>query len=424
MVYSKKHTTQLDENLKQNQSRNKILNGEKHVGKKRGVPRIKHLKKSTYYHKNSIYNDNVFKELEYFIALRAPNVFKSVKMLLMMKSKRKGKMKQQYYAETGVESSFVKYFSKIKKEVESELSKFVFSIPQKSLKSKIEYTVLSGGKRFRPFLVILSAKSVGGNPRTVMPLAIAFELMHTSTLIHDDIIDQDEMRRGQPSLYKKTSISEAILAGDALIALSVSLASSFGETILKDVAQSALDLCDGEHMDLVDSLKTTTEQVYFEKIRKKSASLCKSATYCGAIAGKGSLAEQLALASFGESLGIAYQLRDDMLDFSVNHDLNLKDLSNGRVTLPLIYCYEHSTPDERKKIEKLQALIGKDPSSASEKSSEIVQIAHNKGAFEYCEKKVDEYLTQAITSVSVLKDTRYKAYLMEIARTLRTWETA
>ena len=119
----------------------------------------------------------------------------------------------------------------------------------------------------------------------------------------------------------------------------------------------------------------------------------------------GSLAEQLALSRFGESLGIAYQLRDDMLDFTVNRDLNLKDISNGRVTLPLIYCYAHSTPDEKKEIEKLQTLIGKDPSSASEKANDIEQIVRRKGAFDYCERKVDEYLTQAVTSVSVLKDT-------------------
>ena len=332
-------------------------------------------------------------------------------------------MKQQYYAESDVENAFMEYFAKIKKQVESELSKFVSTMPQTDLRSKIEYAVLSEGKRFRPFLVILSAESVGENPSKVMPLALAFELMHTSTLVHDDIIDQDEMRRGQPSLYKKTSVSEAILVGDALIALSVSLASPFGETILKDVARSALELCDGEGMDLLDSLKTATEQAYFEKIRKKSASLCKSATYCGAIAGGGSIAEQLALSRFGESLGIAYQLRDDMLDFTVNPDLNLKDISNGRVTLPLIYCYAHSTPDEKKEIEKLQTLIRDDPSRASEKADNMEQIVRRTGAFDYCERKVDEYLTQAVTSVSVLKDTAYRAYLMEIARTLRRWET-
>ena len=125
--------------------------------------------------------------------------------------------------------------------------------------------------------------------------------MHTSTLVHDDIIDQDEMRRGQPSLYKKTSISEAILVGDALIALSVGLAAPFGETILKTVAQSALELCEGERMDLVDSLRTTTEEVYFEKIRGKSASLCRAATYCGAIAEGGSRVQQLALSDLGRA---------------------------------------------------------------------------------------------------------------------------
>lgn len=331
-------------------------------------------------------------------------------------------MTQHYYVERGVESAFIEYFSKIKIQIESELSKFLLTIPQKSLKSKIEYAALNGGKRFRPFLVILSAESVGKKSDKVMRLALAFELMHTSTLVHDDIIDRDEMRRGQPCLYKKTSISEAILAGDALIALSVSLASSFGETILKDVAQSALELCEGESMDLVNSLRTTTEQVYFEKIRKKSASLCKSAAYCGAIAGGGSPVEQMALSRFGESLGIAYQLRDDMLDFNSNKDLNLKDVSSGRVTLPLIYCYAQSTPDEKKEIEKLQTLMSKEPSSASEKANDLVQIVRQKGAFDYCERRIDEYLTQAITSLSVLKDTVYKAYLIEIARTLRIWE--
>jgi geranylgeranyl pyrophosphate synthase len=332
--------------------------------------------------------------------------------------------KQQYYAESGVESAFTEYFSKTKKQIESELSKFISSLPQVDLRSKIEYAVLSDGKRFRPFLVILAAECVGGKGSKVMPLALAFELMHTSTLVHDDIIDQDEMRRGHPSLYKKTSVNEAILAGDALIALSVSLASPFGENILKNVAQSALELCEGERMDLVDCLRTTTEEVYFQKIRNKSASLCRAATCCGAIAGGGSPTEQLALSKFGESLGIAYQLRDDLLDFMVNRDFNLKDLSNGRVTLPLIYCYANSTPKEKKEIEKLQTLISKDSSSASEKAKEILRIVRQKGAFEYCENKTDEYLTQAVTSLSVLKDTDYKAYLIQIAKTLRSWETA
>jgi geranylgeranyl pyrophosphate synthase len=330
---------------------------------------------------------------------------------------------KQRCVESSVEVAFTEYFSKTKRRIESDLLKFISSLPQKDLQSKIKYAVLSGGKRFRPFLVVLSAQSVGGQQPKVMQLALAFELMHTSTLVHDDIIDRDEMRRGQPSLYKKTSINEALLVGDALLALSVSLASPFGEKILKSVSQCALELCEGERMDLIDSLKTTNEQTYFEKIRNKSASLCRAAAYCGAIAGGGSVAEQLAVSKFGESLGMAYQLRDDLLDFAVNRDPKFKDLSEGRVTLPLIYCYAHSDPEEKKEIERLQTLVNKDPLNANKEANDIVWMAQKKGAFEYCEKKTDEYIAQCVASLSVLKDTKYKAYLMEIARTLRNWET-
>src|SRR3990170_585831 len=109
-----------------------------------------------------------------------------------------------------------------------------------------------------------------------MPLALAFELMHAATLIHDDIIDRDEMRRGKLALYKKWSAIDAILTGDALIALAVNLASEYGETVLKTVAQSALELCDGEHIDITFSLKTATEEGYIQNIREKSASLFKA----------------------------------------------------------------------------------------------------------------------------------------------------
>ncbi len=330
-------------------------------------------------------------------------------------------MTQQYYIEGGAAAALTKYFSKTKKQIEAELSKFIETLSQLKLHKQIEYAVLSEGKRFRPIMAILSAQSVGGNRKKVMPLALAFELMHTATLIHDDIIDEDDMRRGRPSLYKKWSTSDAILTGDALIALSVDLASAYGETILKFVAQSALQLCEGEHMDLLGSLKATTEEVYFKKIRNKSASLCRAAAYCGAVAGGGTDAEAGSLSMFGENFGVAYQMRDDILDFTLNGDLNLEDSKNGRITLPLIYCYATCTPQEKREIEKFLAIVNENPLKAKEKANEMLQLIRVKGAFEYCEKKVDEYLSQALASISALKDTEYKAHLIEMARTLRSW---
>lgn len=329
-------------------------------------------------------------------------------------------MKQQYYLQSGEDPTFIEYFLRTKSQVESEISQFVSSLSNLHLKSKIEYAVLTEGKRFRPVLVILAAESVGGERSKVMPLALAFELMHTATLVHDDIIDQDEMRRGRPALHKKWSINDAILTGDALIALSINLASDFGGNILKNVSQTALELCEGESADLVDSLETTEED-YFKRIKYKSASLCTSAAYCGAKAGDGSPSDVRSLAMFGENFGIAYQLRDDVLDFPTNRDPNSNDTVNGRVTLPLIYCYARSKPEEKRKIERFQALLKTNPSQAIDNTSEILQLIRKKGAMEYCEKKIDEYLSQAMKNISTLKETRYKAYLREMAVTLRSW---
>ena len=329
-------------------------------------------------------------------------------------------MTQQYYLESGKEAPFAEYFSRTKNEVEVELSKFVSGLSNLNLHSRIEYAVLSEGKRFRPLLVILSAESAGGKRSNVMPLALAFELMHTATLVHDDIIDQDEMRRGRPSLHNKWSVNDAILTGDALIALAINLASAYGEDILKTVSQTALELCEGEQLDIIGSLETT-EEAYFKRIKYKSASLCTAAAYCGAIAGGATPGDARSLAMFGESFGIAYQLRDDILDFSLRRDSNFNDPEIGRVTLPLIYCYARGSKREREKIEEFHALLKSNPSKAVETASEILQVIRQKGAFEYCEKKIDERLSQALLSISTLKETVYKAYLVEMARTLRSW---
>ncbi len=322
--------------------------------------------------------------------------------------------------EKGEKLTFTRYFSTTRSQVEKELSKFVASLSDLTLQPRIEYAVLTKGKRFRPLLVVLSAETVGGKRNKVMPLALAFELMHTATLVHDDIIDQDDMRRGQPSLHKKWSVNDAILTGDALIALAIKLASPYGETILKSVAQTALELCEGEQLDLTDSLETT-EATYLKRIKYKSASLCTAAAYCGAIAGEGTLNEANALATFGENFGIAYQLRDDVLDFSLREDSNFKDSEIGRVTLPLIHAYAKGNKTEKREIEKFRGLLKSNPSEAVESAHRIVQIIRQKGTFEYCERKIDSYLSCALSSLSPLKETRYKGYLVEMAKTLRSW---
>jgi len=329
-------------------------------------------------------------------------------------------MKQEYALNSYADKSLTSYILETKRQIDDELAKLASKLQELNLQPHIKYALLSEGKRLRPLLVILSAESVGGRQERVKSLALAFELMHTATLIHDDIIDGDEFRRGIPSVHKKWSVNEAILAGDALIALAVDLASEYGKTILKTVAQSALELCDGEHMDITSSLGVAKEEQYLKKIKEKSASLFKSSTYCGAVAGGGNPAEIRALSMFGENFGIAYQVKDDLLDWTRKGTLFLNDIKNGRTSLPLIHYYSSCNPTELKQLENTFSALTKGSRLPKKpKAEELRQILRQAGSFSYCENRINTYLRQAVDSISSLKNTKHKLYLIEMTKALK-----
>ncbi len=312
------------------------------------------------------------------------------------------------------------YLNQTRKLIDFELSKFVSSLSHLKLHPQIEYALLSKGKRLRPLLVILSAQSVGGKAEKVMPLALAFELMHTATLVHDDIIDKDETRRGIPALHVKWSVNDAILTGDAMIASAVNLASSYGEEILKTVSNSALELCDGEHLDISLSLDSATEEEYFLKIKEKSASLFRAAAYSGALAGGGSPSEINSLSMFGESFGVAYQLKDDLTDLKYTSSSVSRDLKRGRVTLPLIHFYSTSNLKERQELKSNFQKALKNRETLNSLAAEgILKSLIAAGSFAYVEQKINHYLQQAILSVKPLQNTVYKEHLVQMASSLK-----
>jgi geranylgeranyl pyrophosphate synthase len=324
-------------------------------------------------------------------------------------------LKQQYKVKP-----YESYLNQTKKLINLELSKFVSSLSHLKLHPQLEYALLSKGKRLRPLLVILSAQSVGGEAEKVMPLALAFELVHTATLVHDDIIDRDETRRGIPALHVKWSVNDAILTGDAMIALAVNLASSYGEQILKTVSNSALELCDGEHLDISLSLDSATEEEYFLKIREKSASLFRASAYSGALAGGGSPSEIKSLSTFGENFGIAYQLKDDLVDLEHTSSFISRDLKRGRVTLPLIHLYKTSKSRERQQLKRdFQKALRNREAFNSPAAKRILESLMNAGSLAYAEQKMGYYLQQAIESIKSLKDTVYKEHLVQMANSLR-----
>jgi geranylgeranyl pyrophosphate synthase len=309
-------------------------------------------------------------------------------------------------------------FYETKSLIELELSKFVNSLDHK-LAPQVEYALLSGGKRLRPLMVLLSAQSVGGDRKKAVKLALAFELAHTSSLVHDDIIDKDVFRRGKLALYNNWSANSAILTGDLLIACAVYLASGYGSRIIKIFSQATIELCQGEHIDLVLS-PCSTEKEYFQMIESKSASLFHAAASCGALMGRASQKEFGCLSNFGKNFGIAYQLRDDLLDLEPSEGQVSKDLKKGRVTLPLIHLYSLSNSSEKKDInENLLTATKRNKIKSDSAIKTILKKLEETGSIIYAEKKLDEYFQLAMTNLVPLRDSPHKLSLLQMSRLLR-----
>jgi len=318
------------------------------------------------------------------------------------------------------EKTFQSYVENTKQLVESELSNFISKIADFRIHGKVEYALLSHGKRLRPLMVILSAQSVGGNREDVMSLALAIELLHNATLVHDDVLDQDKFRRGVPAVHAKWSVNDAILVGDAMISLAINLAADYGREILKIASETGLALCDGEYLDVSTTSIEMAENEYLEKIRKKSASLFQAATCCGAIAGGGSDFEVKCLADFGEHFGMAYQLNDDLSDITSLKDGIPKDLRKRRISLPLIHLYKSSNLVEREKfLNDLQTLAREDCAVKKIALDRILQNLKSKGSLSYCTKKINEYIDQSIVDIQPLRDTEFKFHLIQMAKSLR-----
>jgi len=321
------------------------------------------------------------------------------------------------------EKTLQSYIENTKQLIESELSNVIFRIADLRLHGKIEYALLSRGKRLRPLMVILSAQSVGGNREDVMSLALAIELLHTATLVHDDILDQDKFRRNLLAVHEKWSVNDAILVGDAMISLAINLAADYGREILRIASETGLALCDGEYMDVSLASTEMSENNYLEKIMKKSASLFKAATRCGAIAGGGSDLEVKCLANFGQHFGLAYQLSDDLSDITSSRDGIPKDLRKRRISLPIIHLYKSSSPLEKEPLlNDLQILVRGDYAVKNIALKRTLQNLEIKGSLSYCREKIRKYIDQSISDIQPLRDTDFKFYLIQMAESLRPVE--
>lgn len=285
-----------------------------------------------------------------------------------------------------------------------------------------EHVLLAGGKRLRPVLTILTSRCLGKTKEDIYPLACSLEFLHSATLIHDDILDNADLRRGRECTHLVFGIKRAVLAGDALLALANMLVAKYDIPAMNYcVAEAILKTVTGE-VEEIDNLRNPfmDEAVYLEIIRGKTAFLIQAACACGAMVSGVSRDVLKRVSSFGMNLGVAFQLVDDALDYAVDAELLGKphgnDIREGKITLPLILFLKSLSKQERQVLlEKISA------NSLDEKQTQdIISSIQKAGLDQKVRNEAQVYLKEAMDSLLTFPVSRERDLLEEMLEMVKT----
>jgi octaprenyl-diphosphate synthase len=272
------------------------------------------------------------------------------------------------------------------------------------------YIVDAGGKRLRPLLVLLAAKTCKIDNQQHIALASVIEFIHTATLLHDDVVDMSSLRRGRPTVNEQWNNPSSVLVGDFIYSRAFQILVTLGDMkIMKIIADTTNRIAEGEVLQLISkSNPNPTEQNYMQVIQNKTAILFQAAGQCGAILSNASDEEELALTRFGMHMGTAFQLIDDVLDYAGDSESLGKnigdDLAEGKPTLPLIYALEHGSAEQAELIR--QALA--DEQLQDEKLNKVIKIVQECGALDYARKLAKSESDQALAYLDVLPPSEYR----------------
>ncbi len=309
------------------------------------------------------------------------------------------------------------------KQVERILRRSLSRRKPENLYSPAYYIIESGGKRLRPMLVLLSAKAAGGKYSDAYYTGAAVELLHNFTLVHDDIMDNAEKRRGRLTLHVKYDDHTAILAGDSLLAVAYEnlLKDSKGGTrdIFADFTKGLVEVCEGQSLDKEYETRQTLElNEYISMIQKKTAAMLEMCCSLGARLGKGSPGVVNALSSFGRNIGIAFQVQDDLLDITADEgEFGKKiggDLMEGKKTYLLVKALEKAKGKDK---ELLKALIR----SKGVKPGKVLgykRLYEKLGVIEDAGEEIKKYTGRALRSLKVLKDREDREIFKWLAESL------
>ncbi|MGC9517411.1 MAG: short chain isoprenyl diphosphate synthase IdsA [Methanomicrobiales archaeon] len=312
-----------------------------------------------------------------------------------------------------------KYSESIDKEINHSLS----TIDPKSLRKASEHLIKAGGKKLRPSLVVLSCEAVGGSPKNALKTAAAMELIHTFSLIHDDIMDKDELRRGEPSVHVLWGEPMAILAGDTIFSKAFDaileteiegISSGHVLNALKVVVDSCIKICEGQACDMgFEEKLDVREDEYLNMIYKKTAALIAAATRSGAILGDGTKEQIEALSEYGRLIGMAFQIQDDYLDVVSDAEEIGKpvgsDIVEGKMTLMVVHAIANASSEDKKTLISI-LQDGKD-----EDVDTAISIFERYGSIEYTRNIALNNVKEAKELLDLLEDSPAKDALLSIA---------
>ncbi len=293
----------------------------------------------------------------------------------------------------------------------NELSSDVILINQMG-----HYIVGNGGKRLRPMLLLLAARALGQTTDKHLILAAVIEFIHTATLLHDDVVDESDLRRGKESANAVWGNAASVLVGDYLYSSAFEMMVRTGNMrVMEILSKTTTAIAEGEVLQLLNcNNPETTEKKYLEVIARKTAILFSAATRLAAVISEASPAIEDRLAQYGQHLGIAFQLIDDALDYKANREelgKNLgDDLAEGKPTLPLIYAIENGTENEAKIVTDAIKNSNRDA------FNEVYAVVRRTKAIEYTIRRADEEAQKAIGALTVLADSEYKEALILLAK--------
>ncbi|KXB00559.1 hypothetical protein AKJ42_00410 [candidate division MSBL1 archaeon SCGC-AAA261C02] len=321
----------------------------------------------------------------------------------------------------------VKYLKKRSEIVDKKIEELIpEDFDPQVLSDSTRHLIKAGGKRLRPVLALVSCEAVGGKEENAVEAAAALELLHTFTLIHDDIMDRDKYRRGVKTVHQTWDESTAIVAGDALFAkvfeavvenaINQDLSAALVAELVDTVSKTSFEICQGQALDMeFEERRTVSESEYMSMINRKTGALFEASTKVGALLGGGDREEVEALAKYGRLAGVAFQIHDDILEISGDQETVGKpmgsDIREGKCTLIITHAL---TTVKDKDKESLLGVWGNEETT-KEDIKKAIKILRESGSIDFAASKARDLVKKAKSKLEIIPDSEAREFLIELA---------